>query len=92
MRGTTGLLALLDEVRTGVDVPIGAAGGIGTGRAMAAALVAGAEAVRVGTRLVAAIESIAHPAYVDRLIASSGTTLSSRPNSATDGQSPRTGS
>ena len=70
VRGTTGLLALIDEVRAAVDVPIVAAGGIGTGTAMAAALVAGADAVRVGTRFVAATESIAHPAYVDRLIES----------------------
>jgi nitronate monooxygenase len=63
-------LALIDEVRAAVDVPIVAAGGIGTGTAMAAALVAGADAVRVGTRFVAATESIAHPAYVDRLIES----------------------
>jgi nitronate monooxygenase len=70
VRGTTGLLPLIDELRAGVDVPIVAAGGIGTGRAMAAALVAGADAVRVGTRFVAATESPAHPAYVDRLIKS----------------------
>ena len=66
--GTTGLLPLLDEVRTVVDVPLIAAGGIGTGRAMAAALTAGADAVRVGTRFVAATESPAHPDYVDALI------------------------
>src|SRR5205823_2303713 len=70
VRGTLGLLPLLDEVRTVIDLPIVAAGGIGTGTAMAAALVAGADAVRVGTRFVAATESIAHPAYVDRLIES----------------------
>jgi nitronate monooxygenase len=68
VRGTTGLLPLLDEVRAEVDVPIVASGGIGTGRAMAAALAAGADAVRVGTRFVAANESIAHPAYVEALI------------------------
>ena len=70
VRGTTGLLPLIDEVRAVVDVPIVAAGGIGTGRAIAAALVAGADAVRIGTRFVAATESIAHPTYVDRLIES----------------------
>jgi NAD(P)H-dependent flavin oxidoreductase YrpB (nitropropane dioxygenase family) len=37
VRGTTGLLPLLDEVRAEVEVPIVASGGIGTGRAMAAA-------------------------------------------------------
>jgi nitronate monooxygenase len=68
VRGTLGLLPLLDEVRTAIDLPIIAAGGIGTGTAMAAALVAGADAVRVGTRFMAASESIAHPTYVDALI------------------------
>jgi len=68
VRGVVGLLPLLDEVRDVVDVPIVAAGGIGTGRAMAAALMAGADAVRVGTRFIAADESTAHPAYVDALI------------------------
>ena len=70
VRGTIGLLPLLDEVREAIDLPIIAAGGIGTGRAMAAALVAGADAVRVGTRFMAANESIAHPAYVEALIRS----------------------
>jgi NAD(P)H-dependent flavin oxidoreductase YrpB (nitropropane dioxygenase family) len=68
VRGTIGLLPLLDEVTRVVDVPVIAAGGIGTGRAMAAALAAGADAVRVGTRFVAATESPAHAAYVDALI------------------------
>jgi nitronate monooxygenase len=68
VRGTVGLLPLLDEVRAAVDLPLVAAGGIGTGRAMAAALLAGADAVRIGTRFVAAAESIAHPAYVEALI------------------------
>jgi NAD(P)H-dependent flavin oxidoreductase YrpB (nitropropane dioxygenase family) len=69
VRGTLGLLPLLDEVRAVVDLPLVAAGGIGTGRAMAAALMAGADAVRLGTRFMAAAESIAHPTYVDALIA-----------------------
>ena len=69
VRGTTGLLPLLDEVRRVVDLPIIAAGGIGTGGAMAAALTAGADGVRVGTRFMAATESDAHPAYVDALVA-----------------------
>ncbi len=68
VRGTLGLLPLLDEVRAAVDLPLVAAGGIGTGRAMAAALAAGADAVRVGTRFVAATESTAHLVYVEALI------------------------
>ena len=67
VRGTIGLLPLLDEVCATVHVPIVASGGIGSGRAMAAALVAGADAVRVGTRFIAAIELGAHPDYIDAL-------------------------
>jgi nitronate monooxygenase len=70
VRGTVGLLPLLDDVRATVDLPLVAAGGIGSGRAMAAALIAGADAVRVGTRFVAAEESGAHRTYVDALIRS----------------------
>jgi len=69
VRGKIGLLALLGEVLPSAKVPVVAAGGIGTGRAMAAALAAGASAVRVGTRFVAAEEAGTHPAYVDKLIA-----------------------
>lgn len=69
VRGTIGLLPLLSRVLDSVDVPVVAAGGIGDARGMAAALAAGAAAVRVGTRFVAAAESAAHPGYVDALIA-----------------------
>lgn len=69
VRGRIGLLALLSEVLDAVDVPVLAAGGIGTGRAMAAALAAGADGVRVGTRFVAAQESEVHPSYLSALIA-----------------------
>jgi nitronate monooxygenase len=69
VRGTTELLPLLDEVVGALEVPVIAAGGIGTGAAMAEALEAGADGVRVGTRFLAAHESTAHPAYVDLLIA-----------------------
>jgi nitronate monooxygenase len=69
VRGTIGLHALLTEVLPEVDVPVLAAGGIGSGRAMAAALAAGADGVRVGTRFVVAAESGAHPEYVEALIA-----------------------
>ena len=70
VRGSVALLPLFEEVRRAVSTPLIAGGGIGTGRAVAAALVAGADAVRVGTRFLAAVESGAHPAYVDALIAS----------------------
>lgn len=69
VRGNIGLLALLAGVLDAVDVPVLASGGIGTGRAMAAALAAGADGVRVGTRFVASEEAEAHPEYVRALIA-----------------------
>jgi NAD(P)H-dependent flavin oxidoreductase YrpB (nitropropane dioxygenase family) len=72
VRGTIGLLPLLDAVLQAVSVPVLAAGGIGSGRAMAAALAAGADGVRIGTRFVAAEEADAHPGYVQALIAARG--------------------
>ncbi len=68
VRGRIGLFALLDEVLPVVSIPVLAAGGIGTGRAMAAALAAGADGVRVGTRFAASEEAGAHPQYIDALI------------------------
>jgi nitronate monooxygenase len=68
VRGKVGLVALLPDVLDAVDVPVVAAGGIATARAMAAALAAGADAVRVGTRFVATPEADAHPEYVDALV------------------------
>jgi nitronate monooxygenase len=66
--GRIGMLALLDQVLGAVDVPVLAGGGIGTGRALAAVLAAGAAGARVGTRFLAAAESGVHPTYVQALI------------------------
>jgi nitronate monooxygenase len=68
VRGRVGLLALLAQVLDTVDVPVIAAGGIGNARAAAAALAAGADAVRVGTRFVATQEADTHPDYADALV------------------------
>jgi NAD(P)H-dependent flavin oxidoreductase YrpB (nitropropane dioxygenase family) len=68
VRGTTPLLELLDAVRPRVDVPLVAAGGLGSGAAIAAALQAGADAVRIGTRLLATPEADVHPAYAEALV------------------------
>jgi NAD(P)H-dependent flavin oxidoreductase YrpB (nitropropane dioxygenase family) len=70
VRGELPLLQLLDDVLGAIDVPVVAAGGLGTAHAVAEALAAGAAAVRIGTRFVAAVEADAHPTYVDALIAS----------------------
>ncbi|MGZ4143275.1 MAG: NAD(P)H-dependent flavin oxidoreductase [Actinomycetota bacterium] len=69
VRGTTPLHRLLAGARAELSVPIVAGGGIGDARAAERALEAGADAVRVGTRFLAAHESDAHPDYVVALIA-----------------------
>lgn len=69
LRGKTGLLMLLDAVLGAVEVPVLAAGGVATARGMAAALAAGADGVRVGTRFLLAQESSAHPRYRAAIIA-----------------------
>jgi nitronate monooxygenase len=73
VRGTTPLHELVPAVRAAVDLPIVAAGGIGSAAQFTAALDAGADAVRVGTRFVATAESNAHPAYIDALIRAGAT-------------------
>jgi nitronate monooxygenase len=76
VRGTLGLLPLLDRVLGAVAVPVIAAGGLATARSVAAVLAAGADAARVGTRFVVAEESDAHPRYQDALLqAQSGDTV-----------------
>jgi nitronate monooxygenase len=72
VRARVSLLPLLADVLDAVSVPVVAAGGIASARAMAAALAAGASAVRVGTRFLASHESGAHPDYVEALLAASG--------------------
>jgi nitronate monooxygenase len=68
VRGQLSLFPLLAGVLDRIDCPVVAAGGIATARDVAAALAAGASAVRVGTRFVATQESGAHPRYVAALI------------------------
>lgn len=69
IRGTSSRNELMSAVRSAVDVPIVASGGIGTAGDVRRAIAAGADAVRVGTRFVATVESDAHDLYVDRLVA-----------------------
>ncbi|WP_411291347.1 NAD(P)H-dependent flavin oxidoreductase [Sphingorhabdus sp.] len=62
------LMVLLPLIRSKVDVPIVAAGGIVCGRTMAAAFALGAEAVQMGTRMVSAAESPVHQNWKDAII------------------------
>ena len=69
--GSITTMALVPQVADAVSVPVIAAGGIGDGRGLAAAMMLGAEGVQMGTRFVAAKESIVHPTYKERLIKAS---------------------
>jgi len=68
VRGETGLASLLEEVLDRVEVPVVAAGGIGTAEAVGSVIEAGASAARVGTRFLAADEADVHAEYVDALL------------------------
>jgi enoyl-[acyl-carrier protein] reductase II len=59
---------LLPLVRSRVDVPIIAAGGICDGVSMAAAFALGAEGVQMGTRMVSAAESPIHGAWKQAIV------------------------
>lgn len=72
VRGTLPLRELLGTVLERVRVPVVAAGGIATREGVAAALAAGADAVRIGTRFVATFESGAHPEYLQALVRAEG--------------------
>lgn len=56
-------MALVPQVVDAVDMPVFAAGGIGDGRGIAAALMLGASGVQMGTRFLAASETNIHENY-----------------------------
>ena len=66
--GSQTTMTLVPQVVDAVEIPVIAAGGIADGRGFAAAMMLGAEAVQMGTRFVAAKESIVHPNYKERIM------------------------
>jgi enoyl-[acyl-carrier protein] reductase II len=62
-RDETTTLTLIPMVKEQLSIPLIAAGGIATGKAMLATMILGADAVQVGSRFVASEESSAHQAF-----------------------------
>lgn len=62
-REETTTLALIPQVREAISLPLIAAGGIGSGKAMLAAMALGAEGVQIGTLFAVSEESSASDAF-----------------------------
>ncbi|WP_430466504.1 NAD(P)H-dependent flavin oxidoreductase [Winogradskyella ouciana] len=61
-------LTLIPMVREQIEIPLIAAGGIATGKAMLACMILGADGVQVGSRFVASEESSAHQAFKEVVV------------------------
>src|SRR5699024_852043 len=59
---------LIPQICSSVHVPVVAAGGIGDGRGLAAAIALGASGVQLGTRLIATKEAPFHETYKNKII------------------------
>ena len=67
-RDETTTLVLIPAVREKINIPIIAAGGIATGRAMLAAMVLGADGVQIGSRFVASHEASSHELFKQKVV------------------------
>jgi len=63
-------LVLIPAVKAALDIPIIAAGGIGSGRSMLAAMALGADGVQIGTRFALSTESSGHENFKKAVIES----------------------
>ena len=68
-----GTMVQAAQVRDQLRLPVAIGGGIGTGRQMLACLAMGADAILMGSRMLAAEEIWAHPNYKRRVVAGDGT-------------------
>lgn len=67
-RDETTTMCLIPMVVKELKIPVIAAGGIGTGKGMFAAMSLGADAVQIGSRFVASVESSAHDAFKNKVV------------------------
>jgi enoyl-[acyl-carrier protein] reductase II len=67
-REETTTFTLIPMVKEQVKIPVIAAGGIGSGRGMLAALVLGADGVQIGSRFAATLESSAHINFKNTIV------------------------
>ena len=67
-REETTTLCLIPQIVKAVNIPVIAAGGIGTGRTMLAAMALGAEGVQIGSRFVLSNESSGHPNFKQAIL------------------------
>jgi enoyl-[acyl-carrier protein] reductase II len=75
-RDETTTLVLIPMVREAIDIPLLAAGGIATGKAILAVEALGADGAQIGTRFAISEESSAHDAFKQRVAqASEGDTI-----------------
>lgn len=64
----TTTMVLIPQIAQEINTPLIAAGGIGTGAAMLAAMALGADGVQVGSRFVASVEASAHDNFKQKII------------------------
>ncbi|SMC79802.1 NAD(P)H-dependent flavin oxidoreductase [Pedobacter nyackensis] len=67
-REETTTMCLIPMIRDAVKIPVIAAGGIGSGRAMLAAMALGADGVQVGSAFAVSEESSAHPHFKEKIV------------------------
>ncbi|MDQ0637129.1 enoyl-[acyl-carrier protein] reductase II [Pedobacter sp. W3I1] len=67
-REETTTMCLIPMIKEVVRIPVIAAGGIWSGKAMLAAFALGADAVQIGSAFAVAEESSAHPAFKNKII------------------------
>lgn len=69
-REETTTLCLIPMIKAAVKIPVIAAGGIGSGKAMLAAFALGSDGVQIGSAFAVAEESSAHPKFKEKIISS----------------------